>query len=124
MASQGIVISDKKIPREELKSLCERWFGDMVKMVVDVERDMVGVGGELHADAEALLIQNGCRQKDIWGVNLYPGLDPEKRLECTALINIRPTQDNPSMEILDDHVKKKVKAIIEKLVLSPDEKLV
>ena len=93
----------------------------MVKMVVDIEKGIMGLGGDLHADAEALLIQNGSLQENIWGANLYPDLDSKNRIEYTALINIRPSQNNPSMEILDDQVKKKVKAIIERLVLGFDE---
>ncbi|MFH1943728.1 MAG: DUF5674 family protein [bacterium] len=116
-----ILITDRKVSMDRVKTLCERWFGDMVKMVVDIEKGIMGLGGDLHADAEALLIQNGSLQENIWGVNLYPDLDSKNRIEFTALINIRPAQNNPSMEILDDLVKKKVKAIIERLVLGFDE---
>ena len=91
------------------------WFEDMVKIVVDVKRETVAIGGELHADAEALLIEEGSKSKDIWGVNLYPWHPPQDRIESTALINIRPNQDNPSMEILDEGIKAKVKQIIEQI---------
>ncbi len=89
----------------------------MVKVVVDVEREMAAIGGELHADAEALLIEDGSKSKNIWGANLYPWHPPQDRIEFTALINIRPSHNNPSMEILDEAIKAKVGQIIEKICL-------
>ena len=120
--SEDILITDEKVEPGQLKMLCERWFGDMVKIVVDVEKNIIGLGGELHADAEAMLLERGSRQEDVWGANLYPWHDPEDRIEYTALINIRPSQENPSMTILDTDVKKEVMRIIETLVLDPNEK--
>lgn len=115
MNSQQILITDQKISKERLEKLCKMWFEDMVKVVVDVEREMVAIGGELHADAEALLIEDGSNSKYIWGANLYPWHPPQDRIEFTALINIRPNQNNPSMEILDEGIKSKVKQIIKKI---------
>jgi len=124
MTNQKIIITNKKIPLHQIKSLCEQWFGEMVKVVVDIERRVIGIGGELHADAEELLIQDGSNQKNIWGANLYPKFVPKDRIEYTALINVRPRQNNPSMEIIDDRIKIKLKEVIETLVMGPDEKLV
>lgn len=124
MTPQKIIITDKKISHSQLKSLCDQWFGEMAKVVVDIERRVIGIGGELHADAEALLIQDGSNQKNIWGANYYPKFGPKDRIEYTALINVRPRQNNPSMEIIDDRIKIKLKEVIETLVMGPDEKLV
>ncbi len=119
-----IIITDKKIFPSKLKELCEQGFSDMVKLVVDVERNAIAIGGELHADAETLLLEQGSEQKNLWGANFYPWNSPEERISFIALINIRPHQDNPSLEILDEAIKGKVRRIIEMLVLSPDEELV
>ncbi len=121
---EKILITSEKISNGQLKSLCEAWFGDMVKVVIDIEKECVGIGGDLHADAELLLLQKGSRQGMIWGANLYPWHEPDKRIEYTALINIRPHQDNPSMEIGDPHIREKIRKIMESLVLRADEKLV
>jgi hypothetical protein len=116
MNCQQILITDQKISKEQLENLCKMWFEDMVKVVVvDVETEKVAIGGELHADAEALLIEDGSKSKNIWGANLYPWHPPYDRIECTALINIRPNYDNPSMEILDEGIKAKVEHIVEKI---------
>jgi len=43
-----------------------------VKAVVDIDRELVALDAELHSDLEALLIENGAQQKDLWGINFYP----------------------------------------------------
>ena len=96
--------------------LVEQHFGDMVKLVVDVRRRVVAIGGELHADAEALLLEQGSRQADLWGANYYPGLGPSQSVEFTALINIRPAQGNRSMEIQDPGMREAVRSIVQALV--------
>lgn len=84
-----IIVTSKKITNDELKALCERWFGDMIKVVVDIDKKWVGIGGELHADVESVLLEKESRQEDLWGTNLYPCHEPEHRIDYTALINIR-----------------------------------
>jgi hypothetical protein len=105
----GIVIVDRRIDRSELARLVHLYFGDMVKYVVDVERRVAAVGGELHADAEQLLLESGSRQVDLWGANYYPGQGHEACIEYTALINIRPTQGNRSMLIQDPGIRDRVR---------------
>lgn len=100
---------NKKKLKEHLKI-----FGNMVKVVVDIRKGIVGIGGELHADAEALLLKKSSKQQDLWGANVYTD---DKKIEYTALINIRPSLDNRSMEIQDKKIRQKVKKIIKKLVL-------
>jgi hypothetical protein len=83
-----VIVSDQPIDTAQLSELVDRFFGDMVKLVVDVRRRVVAVGGELHADAEAVLLEGGSKQADLWGANYYPGLGPDDCLQFTALINI------------------------------------
>jgi len=83
----------------------------MVKFVADVRRRVMAVGGELHADAERLLLEEGSSQDDLWGGNYYPGFGPEDCLEFTALINIRPARGNKSMEIPDPAIRHAVREI-------------
>lgn len=95
----GIVVVEERLSRAELRRLVALYFEDMVKYVVDVRRGVAAVGGELHADAEQVLLQGGSRQTDLWGANYFPGRGPEGCIEYTSLINIRPAQGNRSMEI-------------------------
>lgn len=106
-----IVVTDRKLDRADLVRLVRSHFGDMVKYVVDVRRRLVAVGGELHADGESLLLDAGSGQQDLWGVNYYPGRGPDLCIEFTALINIRPSQGNRGMEILDPAVRTLVRDI-------------
>ena len=68
-----IKILTEKIDKRELKRLVEQCFKDMVKYVVDIRQKRIAIGGELHADAEQLLLESGSEQKDIWGANYYSG---------------------------------------------------
>ena len=112
----GILVVDHRIDSAELARLVAAYFGDMVKLVVDLRREVVAVGGELHADAEELLLEQGSHQADVWGANYYPGRGAEGLLEHTALINIRPSQGNPSMEIQDPETRDAVRRIVARLI--------
>jgi len=111
-----IHVIDRPIEPELLRALVDRFFGDMVKLVVDIRQRLVAVGGELHADAEAILLERGCKQTDLWGANYYPGLGPDDCVEFTALINIRPAQENRAMEVQDPEIRDTMGAIVHELV--------
>ena len=106
-----IVIVERRIEPAELARLVLLHFEDMVKYVVDVERRLAAVGGELHADAEQLLLQSGSRQADLWGANYHPGRGPEECIEYTSLINIRPAQGNRSMLVADPGLRERIREI-------------
>src|SRR5262245_40584178 len=111
-----IVVVHDRIDRNELARLVGRYFENMVKYVVDIERRVAAVGGELHADAEQVLLQNGSRQPDLWGANYYPGKGPDGCIEYTSLINIRPAQGNRSMLIADPAIRERVRDITSALI--------
>jgi hypothetical protein len=110
-SAPDIVVLERRIDPLELKRLVESRFLEMVKYVVDVRRRVAAVGGELHADAEALLLSQGSHQEDLWGANYYPGRGQEDCIEYTALINIRPAQGNRSMEVADPELRRAVREI-------------
>lgn len=100
----------------ELKQMAESGFGDMVKAVVDIERELLAIDANLHADLEALLLENGSKQKDLWGINLYPELGAKDFLEYDSMINIRPSQNNRSRGVEDPAIQKRIAGIVEKRV--------
>ena len=106
-----ILVVTKPLPASELARLVGAPFPDMVKFVVDVERRIVAVGGHLHADAEALLIDQGSRQTALWGGNYYPGLDEERCIEYESLINIRPGR-NPGTRVEDEALRGRIREIV------------
>lgn len=98
--------------RTQLDEMLEA-LGSYVKLAVDVRREVVAGGGILHADCESVLIDDGSRQQDVWGADWEPGT---QQIHYEALINIRPRQDNPSMEILDPAVRDRIAQIVEPLL--------
>jgi hypothetical protein len=115
--SPGIlIVREHRIAAAELARLVLLYFEDMVKYVVDVERGVIGLGGEMHADAEQLLLEDGSRQADLWGANYYPGRGRDGCIEYTALINIRPAAGNRSMEIQDPALRERVRNLTWALV--------
>jgi hypothetical protein len=115
--TEGIVIvRGGRIEPAELRRLVDLFFEDMVKYVVDLSRGVAAVGGEMHADAEEALLEDGSRQPDLWGANYYPGRGRDECIEYTSLINIRPAQDNRSMEIQDPAIRERVRDLTWALV--------
>jgi len=105
------------VTREKLVEHARAIYGDMAKVVVDVHRRVMAIGGEMHADGEALLLADGSKQEDLWGANVY--LEPlpnGERIAYTSLINIRPRQGNRAMEIQDFTIRARVKEVIDALV--------
>jgi hypothetical protein len=102
--------------RGELATIAECQFGDMVKAVVDVTRRIMAIGGELHADEEALLLDNGSQQRDLWGINLYPAEAGADWIEFDSMINVRPAQGNRSRGIDDPELRQTIRSIVDGLV--------
>ncbi|MBI4064232.1 MAG: hypothetical protein HY401_08035 [Elusimicrobia bacterium] len=109
-------IIQESVSLEELHRLAKEQFGDFVKAVVDVELEVMAVGGELHADEEAVLMEKGSRQRDLWGINLYPEKSGEEWLEYDSMINVRPSQNNRSRGVEDAALRAKIREIVKKKV--------
>ena len=105
-----------RIGKSVLKEKYGHYFKTIIKAVVDIEKQIIALDAELHSDLEALLLKDGSRQENIWGINLYLDRGRENFIEYSALINIRPAQNNSSMEILDSEIKKRIKQVVEKLI--------
>ena len=111
-----IQIVREPITPDELRSLARGQFGDFVKAVVDVRLGVMAIGGELHADEEALLIEQGAHQADLWGINLYPDRVGTGRVEFDSMINIRPSQGNRSRSVEDPALRQQILNIVTRLV--------
>jgi hypothetical protein len=96
----------------ELKQMAAATFGNLVKAVVDVNRELFAVDAELHSDLEALLLENGSKQKDLWGINLYPEMKGDDFFEFDSMINIRPSQDNRSRGVESEQIRKKIIEVV------------
>lgn len=108
-----ILILTKKATVEELKKVAEDFDG-YIKFVVDIEMRILTAGGEMHADGEKLLLDNGSQQKDLWG----GGLDLKTgEIDFNSMINLRPNQDNASRDVLNSEIRKKMENIVRKILM-------
>ena len=112
----GIQITHAPISRSALKDIAAGQFGDLVKAVVDVERGIMAIGGDMQADEEAVLLDNGSTQMNLWGINLYPDLPEDQWVEFDSMINVRPAQGNRSRDVENAETRAKILAIVGKLV--------
>lgn len=112
----GMKIINGEMTIKELQVMAEKMFGNFVKAVVDVNRGLMAVDAELHADEEAYLLENGSRQKDLWGINLYPELTGDDFIEFDSMINLRPSQGNLTRGVADKKIQQKIRQIVNKLI--------
>ena len=96
----------------DLKKMAADMFGDIVKAVVDIDRELMAVDAELHADLESLLLEDGSQQKHLWGINLYPEASSDEFIEFDSLINVRPSQSNRSRGVENEAIRKKIIQIV------------
>lgn len=101
-------IVKENISIDELKEMSSKMFGNLVKAVVDVEKNILVVDAELHSDQEAFLIESGSNQENLWGINIYPDLSNEERIEFDSMINLRPSQGNSSRGVENEEIQKKI----------------
>lgn len=101
---------------EELQLIAKDSFGDLVKAVVDIDREIVAIDAELHSDLEALCLENGSKQNCLWGINYYPDLEEEDFIEFDSMINLKPSQGNLSRGVKDEMIRQKIVKISDKWI--------
>ena len=109
-------IIKEKLTLDELNQMAANMFGDMVKAVVDVDRELIAIDAELHSDLEALLLEDGSKQSNLWGINLYPGAAEEEFVEFDSMINVRPSAGNRSRGVESEETRKKINTVIARRV--------
>lgn len=104
---------DDKVTVAELSAMAQKMYGNLVKGVVDIERNILVLDAEMHADEEQLLLENDSRQQDLWGINLYPAkFGTADFIEFDSMINIRPRQQNMSRGVEDEGLRKQIVALV------------
>ena len=109
-------IITNKISVVKLKEKASKMFGNLIKAVVDIEKERMAIDGELHADEQALLLENDSKQENLWGINIYPDNSGEDFIEFDSVINIRPSQQNRSRGVDNPEIRKKILQVVSKLV--------
>ncbi len=111
------IIGEKnKIKISELEKMSEKMYGDIVKAVVDIEKEIMVVDAAMHADQETILIEKGSKQDNLWGINIYPKNSGEEMVEFDSMVNLRPSQGNRSRGVDDSEIRKKIINIVNKLI--------
>jgi hypothetical protein len=110
------VTESNPISLGEIRSLASLRFGDMIKGVVDLERGVLLLDADLHADQEATLLAEGATHANLWGINLYPDLTDDEWLECDSMINLRPSFGNRSRGVDDPGTRAAIAALMARLV--------
>ena len=106
----------EKISLVELEKLAEELYTDMVKAVVDAEKGIMAAGGELHADEEAALLDEGSVQQNLWGINILVFQPRDKWIVFDSLINVRPRNNNRSRGVENPEIRMKIIQIVNSLI--------
>ncbi len=105
-------IITETLTRNDLDQMAAGMFGDLVKAVVDIDKAIIAVDAELHADLEALLLHDGSQQKSLWGINFYPQLHGDEFVEFDSMINMRPSQGNKSRGVESSVTRDQILAVV------------
>ncbi len=100
----------------ELREGAEQAFGNMIKAVVDVDRELIAVDADMHADLESILLEDGSSQQSLWGINIYPDQAASDRIEFDSMINVRPSQGNRGRGVDDSEIRRRISAVVSKWV--------
>ena len=111
-----VTILTKPISKAELTEIAKPWYGNLIKLAVDITKEKIALGGEWHADCQKLLMENSSDMKNIWGANLFLTKDKVKRLEFVALINIKPNFNHFTMGLEDAAIQEKIQNIVDKFI--------
>jgi len=111
-----IIIVREPVDESTLSALAEEWHHALVKGVADIEQGIAALGGEWHMDANNRLVEEGSRQENLWGFNVYPKERGDAAIEYISLINIRPAQGNRGMEIENDETRTAVRKTVAKAI--------
>ena len=109
-----ILILTSKATPEEIKLVSE-YFHGFIKVVVDIEKEILCAGADRHVDEEQELLGKGSKQSNLWG----GGIDMETgEIDYNSMINLRPNQDNPSRDIMSKEIRDKFDAIVNQILRS------
>jgi hypothetical protein len=108
-----IILKEKKATAGQIKKMSKA-YGNYIKVVIDIEKEILSGGSEFHYEDEQYLLEYGCNQSNLWG----GGVDMNtKQIDYNSMINVRSNQDNPSRDILSPEIRKKFDTIIRKLLI-------
>ncbi|MCA9371419.1 hypothetical protein KC726_00830 [Candidatus Woesebacteria bacterium] len=96
-----IILLSKPATDEDIQNASVH-YPNYIKITIDIEKELIAIGGEYHADAEKILLENGGNSDYIWGggLDLITG-----EIETNAIVNIKPKRGNRSTELLEEKTR-------------------
>lgn len=86
-----MIILKEKIQLKDLPDLEDKkYFNDMVKAVVDIEKRLLALNAELHSDLEQLMLESGSLQRNLYGINIFM----DGSIEYESMINFPRNHDD------------------------------
>lgn len=106
-----LILRDKA-SEEDIEKIAEHFQG-YVKVVVDIEREVLCAGADRHVDEEKMLLDDGSSQVNLWGggIDISTG-----EIDYNSMINLRPNQGNPSRDIMAKDVRLEFDKIVRNLI--------
>jgi hypothetical protein len=110
-----LIVRDS-ITIEQLKEMSQKMSDSLVKAVVDIENNIMAVDADMHVDEEALLLEEGSLQENLWGINIYPYKSRDEWIEFDSMINLRPSAGNRTRGVEDKNIQEKIRKIVVGLI--------
>ena len=111
------IVKDK-IAIPELKEMAKKMHDNLVKAMVDVEKEIMAVDAGLHADLMELLIEEeNSEPKNVWGINIFPDKTGDDLIEFDSMMNVKPAFNNRTRGVDDEKIRKKITDIISKIIV-------
>ena len=102
---------------DKLTIIAQAMFGNLVKAVVDIEQGVIALDAPMHSDLEALLLSNGSKQSDLWGINLHPDqVNTQYFIEFDSVINLRPHEDNRSRGVESIAIRNRITKVVKSYI--------
>ena len=117
MTEDAVRLIRTPVPLADVINVAAQRFGDMTKAAVDVDRGVMAIGGELHSDEEALLLEDGAVQASVWGINIYPAEPGDDWIEFDSMINVRPSANNRTRGVDDPDLRARIRQVVSSLIL-------
>lgn len=108
----SILIIREPVAQTQIAEM-QKALGNLIKLAVDLERRVLAGGGELHADCEQALLDDGSKQENVWGGDWFPDI---QEVGFESLINIRPHQGNRSLELQSPDLRDQFESIVRRLL--------
>ena len=98
------LLRERATPQQVQEMLAR--YEKMIEVVVDFRQKTLAGGGEMQSDCEAVLLEDGSEQDDLWGAGI----------EFESLINIRPRLNNRSVILQSEELRRPVEAITRQIL--------